>query len=353
LQSSQSHRYLSTNQNNGFTVGILRETYDKWERRAPLTPDHISSFLKDHRDVNVLVQPSSQRIFPDVQYQAAGATIQESLQDANVILGVKRPKSLEGLPESSTCMFFSHVIKGQPENMDLLEDCLNKRVQLIDYECIHENYQEAVTGKIKKKRLVGFGKYAGIAAMIDSFSILGRRLLGTYNTTTPFLICPPSIYHPNLEAAKRSVQILGERITTEGLPSNLDPIVVCITGTGGNVHSGVREILELVPHEIVEVDDLPHLKPARHQLYVVTPEYHDLYRHTENGSFDRDDFSHHPQNYTCKFSNSIAPYIHVLMNCIYWDERYPRLLTKDDMLRLYDLEQKRYANIFACFLPTY
>lgn len=41
-----------------------------------------------HQLQNVYVQPS-QRIFPDGQYEAAGATISESLEDADVLLGVK------------------------------------------------------------------------------------------------------------------------------------------------------------------------------------------------------------------------------------------------------------------------
>jgi alpha-aminoadipic semialdehyde synthase len=126
---------------SSLTVGLLRETYDKWERRAPLTPDQCRAFLNSHPNSRVVVQPSSHRIFTNAQYEAAGATVREDLNDAHVIFGVKRPQTMmmgpnHLLPAAATTttttagddngggggdgrifFFFSHVIKGQPENM--------------------------------------------------------------------------------------------------------------------------------------------------------------------------------------------------------------------------------------------
>jgi alpha-aminoadipic semialdehyde synthase len=360
------HRFLKNHHRRSLTVAILRETYDKWERRAPLSPQQVAAFLhqqqqqQQHGDTTtsttttttattttttttkVLVQPSSHRIFSDQEYREAGATIQQDVQDANVILAVKRPQSLKGLPSSSTYLFFSHVRKGQPENMELLQECLNHKVQLIDYECI--TTKDAESGK--SKRLVAFGKYAGMAGMLDTFSILGRRLLGTYGMTTPFLNCPPAIYHANIQEAKDAVRRLGEAITTRGLLP-FEPIVVCVTGTGGNVHGGVREILDLVPHQMVRVGDLPDLlasgssSSSHQQIYVVAPELKDMYERKGGGVFDREDFNQNPDHYTCSFAETVAPYCHVLINGIYWDHRFPRILTKEDMLHLYDSGNER------------
>lgn len=106
-------------QPGSLTLGLLRETYDKWERRAPLTPDQCRAFLREHPTCTVVVQPSSHRIFSNTQYERAGAVVREDLHDAHVIMGVKRPQSMVHLPSDNhrTYMFFSHVIKGQPENM--------------------------------------------------------------------------------------------------------------------------------------------------------------------------------------------------------------------------------------------
>jgi hypothetical protein len=107
------------------TLGLLRENYDKWERRAPLTPSQCHDFLSQYPQSKILVQPSSHRIFSNLEYELAGAIVQEDLISAQVILGVKRPRTLENLPSRKTYMFFSHVIKGQPENMVRL--CLRSR----------------------------------------------------------------------------------------------------------------------------------------------------------------------------------------------------------------------------------
>ncbi len=43
------------------------------------------------------------------------------------------------------------------------------------------------------------------------------------------------------------------------------------------------------------------------------------------------------------FAENIAPVCNVIINGIYWDERYPRLLTKKEMSNLYEQGKKRYA----------
>ena len=45
------------------------------------------------------------------------------LSEACLILGVKQPTVSSLLPDKNY-MFFSHVIKGQLENMNLLDKCL-------------------------------------------------------------------------------------------------------------------------------------------------------------------------------------------------------------------------------------
>jgi alpha-aminoadipic semialdehyde synthase len=323
---------------------MLRETYNPWERRAPLTPHHVQDFLQTHIHCQVLVQASHHRIFSDAEYQQAGARIVTETSDlapADVILGVKRPKCQQysDLPSHKWYLFFSHIRKGQPENMTLLQTMLDQQNTLMDYECI--------VAPDTNQRLVAFGKYAGMAGMMDTFSILGRRLLATTKgVATPFLNCPPTIYHQTLEEGKASVQRLGARIQQEGLEL---PLVFCMTGgPNGNVHQGVQDIFQQLPHEMVAVDDLPEVVAQQQQqgsryykVYGVAPEHADLYQNNNGDAFDRTDFSNNPHLYSCTFADKIAPYCHVLMNGLYWDYRFPRLLTKQDMLRLVESGKNR------------
>ncbi|KAG7345160.1 saccharopine dehydrogenase [Nitzschia inconspicua] len=320
------------------TLGLLRENYDKWERRAPLTPSQCHDFLLRYPQSKILVQPSSHRIFANTAYERAGATVQEDLSAAHILLGVKRPRSFDNLPSEKTYMFFSHVIKGQPENMGLLQDILDRKIQLIDYEKIV--VVEPTTGK--EQRLVAFGRFAGLAGTIDSFHILGQRLL-RQSWSTPFLNVPPSIYHSNLEEAKRAVRQMGECIAKEGLPEEMPPIVYGMTGgPRGNVYQGVREIFDLLPHEMVAVEDLPQIyeEPSsrRYKIYGVAPEMKDLYARLDQDNdsiFDRRDFFENSQMYRSQFATKIAPYLSVLINSIFWDHRFPRLLTKQEIKDLY------------------
>jgi alpha-aminoadipic semialdehyde synthase len=337
---SSSLRFFSSSLSTcapSLTVGVLRETYDKWERRAPLCPIHVKDFLQAHPSSKVIVQPSPSRIFSNQDYSHAGATIQDDLSGADLILGVKRPQSTRELIPHKTYMLFSHVIKGQPANMPLLQDVLDKHIALVDYECIVEG------GLEQTKRVVAFGKYAGLAGMMDSFQALGRRLL-LKDFSTPFLNTPPSILHHNLREVKRSVGILRDRLEAEGLPADLEPLVFSITGKGGNVYSGVREIFDMLPHEVISLEDLPDLQNQsgpHYKVYGVALGSEDIYQRTDDGCFDRKDFQQNPCLYESTFADKVAPYTHVLVNCIHWDHRFPRLLAKEDMRRLYESGNER------------
>jgi alpha-aminoadipic semialdehyde synthase len=242
-------------------------------------------------------------------------------------------------------LFFFSLSQG------LLQDILDMNIQLIDYEKIVT--VDPTSGK--EQRLVAFGRFAGLAGMIDSFHIVGQRLL-RQSWSTPFLNVPPSIYHSSLDEAKRAVTNMGERISTEGLPPGMPPIVIGMTGgPRGNVYHGVREIFELVPHEMISVEDLPQLyaeQPSslstEYRVYGVAPQMNDLYARNDGSgtglSFDRNDFLENSQLYHSKFATTIAPYLSVLINSIFWDHRFPRLLTKQEMKVLHQSGNERYVS---------
>jgi alpha-aminoadipic semialdehyde synthase len=241
------------------------------------------------------------------------------------------------LPSETTYMFFSHVIKGQTQNMPLLESCLAKRVQLIDYECIVESTPDSA----KSNRTIAFGKFAGYAGMVDTFPVLGRRLLMKNNWSTPFLNCPPTIHHYDLSEVKQSVTKLAEHIVADGLPVDMPPLVFAMTGKGGCVYGGVREIFDILPHETVCVEDLPEVRRqsgSQFKVYAVAPEKHEIYRHTTTkgeSAFDRSDYMKNPHLYRSVFAQKVAPYATVIINAAYWDYRFPRLLGKEEIKRLY------------------
>ena len=64
--SSAFPRYLSSSNPLLATIGIRREDKNRWERRVPLSPDHVQTLVE--QGIDVVVQPSSLRIFDNEAY---------------------------------------------------------------------------------------------------------------------------------------------------------------------------------------------------------------------------------------------------------------------------------------------
>ncbi|KAK8966432.1 Alpha-aminoadipic semialdehyde synthase [Platanthera guangdongensis] len=198
-------------------IGILSESSNIWERRAPLTPAHCARLLHSGKGKNgiqkIIVQPSTKRIYHDVQYEDVGCEVSDDLSECGLILGVKQPKLEMILPDRAYA-FFSHTHKAQKENMPLDTLC--------DYELIVGD---------NGKRLLAFGKFAGRAGLIDFLHGLGKRYL-SLGYSTPFLTLGASHMYPSLAAAKAAVISVGEEIAAQGLPPGLAPIVFVFVGSG-------------------------------------------------------------------------------------------------------------------------
>lgn len=338
LSGSRSSTSLAR---QGFVLGVMRETYNHWERRAPLCPKHVRSLIEEYQPTGelhkIIIQPSNCRVFTNNQYEAAGAIVQQDLTEAHLILGVKRPLREQDLKAEKAYCLFSHVVKGQPENMALLKHVLDNKIQLFDYECLVEGDLCSTSRalKQKKKRLVAFGKFAGMAGTNNALHALGRRLLHR-GFSTPLLHIPPAYTYSDWDEARRCLSLVGEQIQAEGLP--LDPIVVCVTGRGGNVHAGAMEVLQLLPHTILTVDDLPSLldRNASHNcVYILPVAVADLVEHKKGNLFDRNQYQENPHEFVSIFGKRIAKFVSVLVNGAYWSERYPRLVTKEEMREMY------------------
>lgn len=183
-------------------LGIVREDFSIWERRSPLCPHHVAELSK--KGFKVLVQPCNKRVFTNSEYKDAGATVTEDLSEASLLLGVKQ-MPLHRLNKPRNYLFFSHVIKAQPGNMPMLDHINDTQCRLFDYECITKD------GKAGAPRLVAFGKYAGIAGMIDGLQGLGQRLLAE-GYSTPFLNVPTSHMYQNMDQARFTLRNVGAQV---------------------------------------------------------------------------------------------------------------------------------------------
>eukprot|EP00300_Choanocystis_sp_HF-7_P012612 c17957_g1_i1.p1 GENE.c17957_g1_i1~~c17957_g1_i1.p1 ORF type:complete len:1041 (+),score=246.16 c17957_g1_i1:38-3160(+) len=318
-------------------LGIVREVYSKWERRVPLCPEHVRRLVKEH-DIRVLVQPSTRRVFPDDEFIQAGAEVTDDLSPANLILGVKQVPVKFLLPDR-TYMFFSHTIKAQADNMPLLDAVLDRKVTLVDYECVRKG------GVPAQERLIAFGRFAGLAGMVDTLSGLGRRLL-SLGHSTPLLNVAPCYTYASLDAALSSVDDVARRL---GQPGNqswieaLSPFVFTFTGHG-KVCNGALEVFNRLPHTMVNPNDLEALQhelstaapnsTARRRLYGCIAEAEHMVQHPTNPKWTRQEYFDNPQAFVPVFHKNVLPHTSVLVNAMYWDQRFPRLVTVEQAQEL-------------------
>ncbi len=307
------------------TIGIRHEDKYAMERRTPITPHHASKLIQD--GISVVVESSQKRIFTDAMYQQAGARIAPHMKQCDVVFGVKEIP-MSALEANKTYVFFSHVIKGQPYNMPMLKKLMELECNLIDYERIADD---------QNKRLIFFGKFAGLAGMINSLWSLGQRLKVQGYGNNPFQTIRQARHYASLEEAKREIRLVGQKISTQGLPKDMLPLVVGFTGYG-NVSIGAQEILDLLPTKEILPDQLAVISkstdlPTNIIHKVVFQEKH-ISRRTDGKDFDLQDYYNNPGAYENNFEQYV-PNLSVLMNCMYWDDRYPRIVTKDYLKQLY------------------
>eukprot|EP00762_Andalucia_godoyi_P001925 ANDGO_06073.mRNA.1 Alpha-aminoadipic semialdehyde synthase len=310
-------------------IGIRREDKNRWERRVPLTPVQVRELVQS--GVQVIVQPSNIRCYSDGEYEEAGATVSEDLSPAATILAVKEVPAALLIPER-TYIFFSHTIKAQPHNMPLLDTMLEKRIRMIDYEKITNP---------KNERLVRFGPYAGYAGTIDILAAVGDRLLAL-GFSTPFLYCSLSRTYRSLDDAKDAIRNVGKVIERIGLPDALCPFIIGVTSTG-SVATAALEILELLPHKFVSSDDLESVMKTKDRrcVYITVSESKHMVKPKDRSKpFDKKEYYANPASYEPIYHEKVLPYLSLMVNCMYWEPKYPRLVTTRQAQQL--MREKRW-----------
>ncbi|KAJ7426189.1 Alpha-aminoadipic semialdehyde synthase, mitochondrial [Willisornis vidua] len=272
----------------------------------------------------VLVQPSNRRAIHEKEYVKAGAIIQEDISEASLIIGVKRPPEDKLIPKKNYA-FFSHTIKAQEANMPLLDEILRQEIRLFDYEKMVDH---------KGMRVVAFGKWAGVAGMINILHGLGLRFLALGHHT-PFMHIGMAHNYRNSSQAVQAVRDAGYEISLGLMPKSVGPLTFVFTGTG-NVSKGAQEMFNALPCEFVEPHELKEVSRSgdlRKVYGTVLSRHHHLVRKCD-GIYDPVDYDKHPENYISRFHIDVAPYTTCLINGIYWEQHTPRLLSRQDTQKL-------------------
>jgi len=311
-------------------LGIRREDKNRWERRVPLIPQHVLE-LKKKYGIETFIQPSKIRIFSESEYQKVGAHVQDSLTPSSVVFAVKEIP-VDFFEKRKTYVFFSHTIKGQKYNMPMLKKMMEMECTLIDYERIVDR---------NGKRLVFFGRFAGLAGMVDTLWTFGQRVQWE-QIDTPFREIKQTIHYKDLDEIKAHFTTVGKKIEEKGLPPSLTPLIIGVSGYG-NVSIGAQEILDMLPIKEIKPEEIESVvkNPSNKVIYkVVFKEEHMVEPASLDKKFDLQDYYNHPEGYHSTFERYI-PFLSILINCIFWNTQYPRLITKSYMKKIFLREEKQ------------
>jgi saccharopine dehydrogenase (NAD+, L-lysine-forming) len=305
-------------------IGIRAEDKNRWERRAPLVPDHVRELVQEKR-LAVVVEPSPRRVFADQDYVEAGATLDAALADCRVVLGVKEIPPAK-VAADRVYAFFPHVLKGQAYNMPMLARLVEQRCTVIDYERIVDR---------RGRRLIFFGRHAGYAGMIDSLWALGQRM-AVEGRFTPLEHVRRAHQYANLEEALHHLARIGEHIRHVGLPAGMRPVVAAFTGSG-NVSRGAREVYDRLPVQEIEPEDLVHLEEdrdrPRNAVYRTVLARQHRYRRRDGGGFDAAELAAHPERYESAIGE-LLPHVTLLVHGAYWELGQPELVTRAHLAAL-------------------
>lgn len=67
--------------------------------------------------------------------------------------------------------------------------------------------------------------------------------------------------------------------------------------------------------------------------------------HNDGNPFTVEEYSSHPERFTSNFYEKLAPFATAIVNGIYWEARFPRLLTKKQTQDLLDNPSCRLLSI--------
>jgi alpha-aminoadipic semialdehyde synthase len=308
------------------SIGIRHENKYPDERRAPLTPKQVQTLIEQY-NIEIIAEPSKNRVFTEREYKQVGAKISSDLSDCNIILGVKEIPPDDFLANHNY-LFFSHTIGGHSSNMPMLKQALDLNTTILDYELIKTD---------KGRRIVFFGRYAGFAGMIDSLWAMGQRLLWE-GIDNPFKEIRQACGYENLDEAQAMIKRIGKQIQREGLPNQLVPFICAFTGQG-NVSKGAQKIFNLLPIVKMHPDELYGFftkgKYSNGVLYSIEFRQNHLFEPKDaEQPFDWYRLHRHPDRFINRFEKFV-PYLTMIVNGINWDTRFPRLVTKRYLKSLY------------------
>lgn len=249
--------------------GIIKERKNPPDRRVVFSPEALKKLKAEHPEAEIVVEKSDIRVFPDSAYESLGIELSEDLSDCDVLFGVKEVP-VENLIPGKKYFFFSHTIKKQPHNRKLLRAILDKKIDLYDHETIVDS---------DFRRLIGFGRYAGIVGAYNGFRAFGLKY--------------------ELFSLPKAETLSGKDALVEKLRRQvLPPIKIVLSGNGKVAH-GAMEILDGMKIKKVSPEDF--LEKKYSDAVYTQIDVLDYNKRKDGRTLDKKDFYKNPTEYISDF----------------------------------------------------
>lgn len=276
---------------------LIKERKSPPDRRVVFSPKKCRNLLETFPDATVVVEKSEVRVFDDNLYEKEGIELADDLLNCDVMLGVKEVP-IKALIPHKKYFFFSHTIKQQPYNRELLQAILKNKIELYDHETI-----------VKKNgdRLIGFGRYAGLVGAYNTFRALGLR---------DELFSLPKVENlADLAAMKAELDQI-----------KLPAIKIILTGTG-KVAKGAKEILDYLKIKEVAVSD--YLSEKYDEVVFCQIDVEDYNQRSDGSTFNKSKFFRNPVGYESNFMR-FAKVTDMFIAGHFYGDNAPYLFTRED-----------------------
>jgi len=279
---------------------IIKERKNPPDRRVVFSPEKLAEARERFPKAQFIVESSDIRVFPDQAYRDMGFDVTDDVSDCDVMIGVKEVP-IEHLIPNKKYFFFSHTIKKQPYNRELLRAMLEKNIEMLDHETIVND---------KGFRLIGFGRYAGLVGAYNGFRALGMR--------EELFDLPKVETLADLDAVKAELDKI-----------QLPNIKILLSGTG-KVSRGAKEILDHM--KIKEVSDALYLTSKFTEPVYCLVDVMEYSRRTDGKVGNKYEFYGDPSGYESNFMPYAKETDYFIAGHFYGSGA-PYLFTRDDAKR--------------------
>ena len=102
------------------TIGLIREGRIPPDKRVAFTPAQVEEIMQRFPHVQIVIQKSPVRCYADSEFEALDIPAVDNMNSCDIVMGIKEVQMPE-LLANKTYLFFSHTLKKQPHNKNLLQ----------------------------------------------------------------------------------------------------------------------------------------------------------------------------------------------------------------------------------------